>query len=153
MNNTKNFQAILIILLLSFSFTLNGKEGADVKINNITSSKVKLKDRYSHSKDNSTAVKISIAAAIGIVNPAVEFKVLRNATVQLEALGIFANENFLGTGKPLELGAGFGEFRYYIKRAFDGFYFGPTIGFGVFKLNKGLVLRYTDKYKTDSYQQ
>ncbi len=117
------------------------------------SSEIRFRERPSLSADSRTAVKLNAAVAVGIVNPAVELKAMRNATVQLEALGIFANTNFLGTGKPLELGAGFGEFRYYIKRAFDGFYFGPTIGFGVYKLNKSLVLRYTDQYLDGSYQQ
>lgn len=118
-----------------------------------SSKRVALRDRASLATDSRTAVKLNAAVFVGIVNPGVEFKVLRNATVQLEALGVFANTSFLGTGKPLELGAGFGEFRYYVKRAFDGFYFGPTLGFGVYKLNKSLVLRYSDQYLDGSYQQ
>ncbi|MEF9986774.1 MAG: DUF3575 domain-containing protein [Bacteroidales bacterium] len=115
--------------------------------------KVRLSDRPSKSDNTRIEVKLNGLVAIGIVNPAVEFKVLKKFTVQLEGFGSFATTNFLGTGKPFVIGATFGEFRYYIKKAFDGFYFGPNIGWGVYKLNKGLVLRYTDQYKDDCYQQ
>lgn len=97
-------------------------------------------------------VKLSALVAVGIVNPAVEFKVFDKFTVQLEALGVFYSKDFLGTGKPLVLGAGFAEMRYYPKQVFKGFYVGPNIGFGAYKLNKGLVLRYTDDYNYDCYQ-
>ena len=45
-----------------------------------------------------TNVKLSALAAIGIVNPAVEFRVDEKWSVQLEGMGIFAaksGENFL----------------------------------------------------------
>ena len=44
-----------------------------------------------------TNVKLSALAAIGIVNPAVEFRVDEKWSVQLEGMGVFAAENFLGT--------------------------------------------------------
>lgn len=106
-----------------------------------------------YSKDTRIAVKLNGLIGVLIVNPAVEFKVMRNFTVQLEGLGSFYTEDCLGTGKPFVLGATFGEMRYYVKRAFDGFYCGACIGWGVYKLNKGLVLRYTEQYNDDSYQQ
>ena len=45
-----------------------------------------------------TNVKLSALAAIGIVNPAVEFRVSEKWSVQLEGMGVFAaesGENFL----------------------------------------------------------
>ena len=45
-----------------------------------------------------TNVKLSALAAIGIVNPAVEFRVDEKWSVQLEGMGVFAaesGENFL----------------------------------------------------------
>mgnify|MGYP003292972595 FL=1 len=51
-----------------------------------------------------TNVKLSALAAIGIVNPAVEFRVDEKWSVQLEGMGVFAAENFLGTGYPLQMG-------------------------------------------------
>ena len=148
-------KTLKIGLIATVLFSLLGIESfaSSQYVSDNNNNKIKLTDRPSLSDDTKTAVKLNAAGFVGIVNPAVEFKALRNATVQLEALGVFANTSFLGTGKPLELGAGFCEFRYYIKRAFDGFYFGPTIGFGVYKLNKSLVFRYSDQYLDGSYQQ
>ncbi len=104
-------------------------------------------------KDTRLNVKLNSLVLIGIVNPAVEFKVMPKVTVQLEAFGSFYTDNFLGTDKPFVLGAGFLEFRWYPRAAFSGFFIGPNVGFGVYKLNKGLVLRYTDDYDWDCYQQ
>lgn len=109
--------------------------------------------RYSKTEDNRIAVKLNGLLAIGVINPAVEFKVMKKWTVQLEGMGVFYSQNFLGTGKPLVLGSTFAEFRFYPRAAFNGFFIAPNIGFGVYKLNKGLVLRYTDSYDNDSYQQ
>ncbi len=109
--------------------------------------------RYAKVADDKLNVKLNSLVLIGIVNPAVEFKVMKNFTVQMEAFGSFYTTDFLGTGKPFVLGAGFLEFRYYPRFAFSGFYVAPNVGFGVYKLNKGLVLRYTDQYKGDEYQQ
>lgn len=115
--------------------------------------KVRLQDRPSKSDDTRIAVKLNGLIGIAIVNPAVEFKVWKRGTVQLEGFGSFHSTNFLGTGHPFVIGATFAEFRFYIKKAFDGFYFGPNIGWGVYKLNKSLVFRYGDQYNDDSYQQ
>ncbi len=109
--------------------------------------------RLAKVEDNRINVKLNSLVAIAIVNPAVEFKVMPKVTVQLEAFGSFYTEDFLGTGKPFVLGSGFLEFRYYPRAAFSGFFVAPNIGFGVYKLNKGLVLRYTDQYDRDCYQQ
>lgn len=91
-------------------------------------------------------VKLSATAVIGIINPAVEFRVFDRGTVQMEALGIFYPKGFLGTDRPLTLGASFFEFRYYVKKAFEGFFVGPNAGWGVYRLNKGLVPPYNGVY-------
>ena len=77
-------------------------------------------------------VKLNGLALIGIVNPAVEFRVFDRGTVQLEGIGIFYPSGFPGTDKPMTLGATFGEFRFYPKRAFEGFYAGANAGWGVY---------------------
>lgn len=110
-------------------------------------------ERIAKTEGNRLNVKLNSLVLIAIVNPAVEFKVMPKFTVQLEAFGSFYTTDFLGTGKPFVLGSGFLEFRYYPRAAFSGFYVAPNIGFGVYKLNKGLVLRYTDQYDRDCYQQ
>ncbi len=148
MNNLTKKLAIISILCLTLSTNLFSQE-IELK----EKEKVGYRFRPSYSEDTRIAVKLNALIGILVVNPAVEFKVMRNFTVQMEAIGSFYTTNFLGTGKPLLMGAGFLEMRYYFKRAFDGFYVAPNVGYSVFKLNKGLVLRYTDQYKGDCYQQ
>lgn len=96
-------------------------------------------------------VKMNALAVIGIFNPAVEFKVFDRGTVQLEGIGIFYPSGFLGSDKPLTLGATFGEFRYYPKKAFQGFFAGANAGWGVYRLTKSLSPGYAGTYP-DSYQ-
>lgn len=78
-----------------------------------------------------TNVKLSALAAIGIVNPAVEFRVDEKWSVQLEGMGVFAAENFLGTGYPLQMGAAFVEARWYPKGVFRKFFLAPNLGVGL----------------------
>jgi hypothetical protein len=83
-------------------------------------------------------VKLNAVVAVGVVNPAIEVRVMQHFSVQLEGLGIFAPRNFLGTGYPLSLAASFGEFRYYPKEVFKGFYCAANVGFGVYRMNKNV---------------
>lgn len=103
--------------------------------------------------DSKLNVKLNSLVLIGIVNPAVEFSIMKKVTMQLESFGSFYSSNFLGTGKPFVLGSGFLEFRYYPRFAFRGFFIGPNMGFGVYKLNKSLVLGFKDSYNWDCYHQ
>ena len=73
-------------------------------------------------------VKMSALAAIGIVNPAVEFRIDKKWSMQLEGMGVFAGSNFLGTGYPLQMGSFFVEGRYYFKQVFHGFFLAPNVG-------------------------
>ena len=41
-------------------------------------------------------VKMSALAAIGIINPAVEFQIKDQWSMQIEGMGVFAPRNFLG---------------------------------------------------------
>ena len=97
-------------------------------------------------KETRINVKINGLALIGIVNPAVEFKVTDRGTVQLEGIGMFYPHGFPGTNKPITLGATFGEFRYYPREAFHGFYAGPSVGWGVYRLAKNLLPGYGDQH-------
>ena len=137
-------KCLVVTLLLLFTSAIMRAESGDT-LNIVPKEKV--------AQNRNIKVKMSALVAIGVVNPAVEFKVMDKFTVQLEALGVFYSSNFLGTGKPLVLGSSFFEFRYYPKEEFKGFFVAPNIGWGVYKLNKGLVLRYTDDYDWDCYQQ
>ena len=89
-----------------------------------------------------TNVKLSALAAIGIVNPAVEFRVDEKWSVQLEGMGVFAAENFLGTGYPLQIGAAFVEARWYPKGVFRKFFLAPNVGGGAFRLNKNILHKF-----------
>ncbi len=97
--------------------------------------------------------KLNAFALIGIVNPAVEFKISDNLTFQTEALMSFYFKNFLGSGKPFASGLLFFEGRYYPKKSMSGFFFGPVVGGGTYKMNKGVYFILKNEHKDDSYQQ
>ncbi len=90
-----------------------------------------------------TAIKLNGLYALGgVVNPAVEVGVAKNFTIQLEAVASFYQGITLDIGKikvndmPMLLGLGFLEMHWFPKERFKGFYVGPTIGYGAFKLQK-----------------
>ena len=87
-------------------------------------------------------VKISALAAIGIINPAVEFRLDQKWSMQLEGLGVMARHNFLGTGYPLQMGSFFLEGRYYFKKVYHGFFVAPNLGVGAFRLNKNILYKF-----------
>ena len=87
-------------------------------------------------------VKMSALAAIGIVNPALEFRLDKKWSMQLEGMGVFAKNNFLGTGYPLQMGSFFVEGRYYFKKVFHGFFVAPNVGCGAFRLNKNILHKF-----------
>lgn len=90
-------------------------------------------------KNPKVNVKLNASTFVGIVNPAVEFRVFSKGSVQLEGWGVYAPDNFLGTGYPCSLTLMYGEFRYYPKEVFKGFFGGVHIGAGVYRLNKNVL--------------
>lgn len=84
-------------------------------------------------------IKLNSVIALGIINPAVEFRVFDKGSVQLEALGILAPQNFLGTGYPCSMAAAYAEFRFYPKQVFRGFFCGAHTGLSVYRLNKNIL--------------
>lgn len=94
---------------------------------------------FAQEKESKVNVKLNTSTLLGIVNPAVEFRVFDKWSVQLEGWGIYAPENFLGTGYPCSMALMYGEFRYYPKEVFKGFFFGAHIGAGVYRLNKNIL--------------
>lgn len=84
-------------------------------------------------------VKVNGLGVIGIINPAIEVGVSRRMSFQLEGLGVYAANNYLGSGYPCSLTLFYGEWRYYIKERFNGFFAGIHTGGGVFRLNKNLM--------------
>lgn len=98
------------------------------------------------------SVKLNTPIVIGIVNPAVEFRVLKHFTVNFEALGCFYRDGFADIfDGPALVAMAFGEFRYFPKEAFRGFYVAPNIGYGIWKLRKGITPQYWGSYP-DKYQ-
>lgn len=98
-----------------------------------------------------TAGKLNLALLVGIVNPAIEFRIHKNVTLQLEAFGCFQPEGFLCTDIPVSLAASWLEGRYYIKESFKGFFAGLNAGFSVYRLSKGIAPVYWGKYP-NAYQ-
>lgn len=100
------------------------------------------------------AVKLNSLGLIGIMNPAFELQVKERMTLQLEGLGIFyLKSGFLGSGAVKErivMGASWLEARFYRKKAFSGFYWGPNMGWSSFRFNKGFFPFY--EKRSDSYQ-
>lgn len=98
-----------------------------------------------------TAVKLNAAVVVGVLNPAVEFRVHKYISLQMEVMGVFYPEKTLWSDAPLTLGAAWLEARYYPVMALDGFFVGPNVGFGVFRLSKGAYPLYPNAYK-NQYQ-
>lgn len=127
--------AVMTFLTATMSSTLQASEKASLKTD-----------------DKSVInVKINGLLAIGVINPAVEFKVFNKGTVQLEGLGVFYQKGFLGSDKPLTLASTFGEFRFYPKQAFHGFFVAANAGWGVYRLSKYWAPGYNGAYP-DKYQ-
>lgn len=97
------------------------------------------------------SVKLNGLLAIGVINPAIEFPVHKNISIQMEGMGVFYNRDFLGTGVPLVLATTFLEGRYYFKEVFQKFYAGPNIGWGVWKMNKDIAPGYSYGHSTNQY--
>lgn len=122
------FRLIMIVALACYlPLTVNARPGDSLQVSPFTPR---------------VNVKMSALAAIGIVNPAVEFRLDKKWSMQLEGMGVFAGNNFLGTGYPLQMGAFFVEGRYYFKQVFHGFFVAPNVGAGAFRLNKNILHKF-----------
>lgn len=103
-----------------------------------------------------TEIKLNSILLVGVVNPAMEFWMGNKFTLQGELLLSPYFNNCLGTGKPFACALGYVEGRYYPytpNSLFSGFFFGPVVGGGAYKMNKGIYPLYKEQYKDDSYQQ
>lgn len=136
---------LLIIGLLSFPFVSASADGRD-------SIRQAGQERLFGGEPVKTAVKLSAAAVVGIVNPSVEFRAHRNITVGLEGIGIFYPKGF---GKlidgPVVMAMTFLEGRYYPIESFRGFFVGPNLGFSAWTLSKGIHPMYWGSY-ANKYQ-
>ena len=82
---------LFIIALISVLFTSNAYS-QEIKLKE--KEKLGLRYRPSYSEDTRIAVKVNGLLAILIINQAVEFKVMRNFTVQVEGICSFYTRNF-----------------------------------------------------------
>ncbi len=98
------------------------------------------------------AVKLNATIFIGVINPAVEFKICDKVTGQIESFSSFYNKSFLGTDRPAVMNIVYFEGRYYFKKEFRGFFVGPNFGLGVWRLNRGIIPWYADVYPMHTYQ-
>lgn len=98
-------------------------------------------------KEYKTVAKISSTLFLGIINPAVEFKLYKKLTLQFETMGIFANSNFLKTDKPFSESAVWLELRYYPRNTFSGFFAAGNVGYSVYRVNKNIVPEVFTGYK------
>lgn len=99
------------------------------------------------------AVKMNASTLVGLPNLALEAKMCKYATVQLECLGSFYGKNFFGTGHPFTVAAVWSEFRYYPQEAYHGFYIGMHAGFGVYRLSKSVIplMHYPDNSNEQAF--
>lgn len=102
--------------------------------------------------DKRVVVKMNGLLLAGVFNPALEFAVHRNISMQLEGIGIFYHDHLPFLDFPLVLGSSFMEARYYVKEVYRGFYAAPNLGWGVWKMNKSLAPGYFGSYNKNTVQ-
>ncbi|MEG0807816.1 MAG: DUF3575 domain-containing protein, partial [Alistipes sp.] len=100
---------------------------------------VHIPNLHAQNKETKLNIKLNASTLVGVVNPAIEFRVFNKGSIQMEGWGVYAPKNFLGTGYPCSLALMYGEFRYYPKEVFRGFFCGVHVGGGVYRLNKNLL--------------
>lgn len=100
-----------------------------------------------------TNVKLNTMVCIGVINPAVELRISKKFSAQIEALGIMATDNFIGTNYPLQLCACFIEPRWYTKRIFNGLFLGANLGCGTFRLNKNILYKFFGWFPDLNYKK
>ena len=90
-----------------------------------------------------TAIKANVISVIGFPQIGVETSIGEKTSFQLDALAsLWKSIN----GGPQELYMVFPEFRYYPKKALEGFYFGLHVGASAFKIQKWNYIN-TDYYQ------
>ncbi len=98
-------------------------------------------------------VKINaLAGAITIFNPSVEFTVDQRSSITLDYMGIYAEENFLGTGYPTLFTMGLVGYRRYLhNHSHEGFFYGMDFGLDMFRLNKNVIPLVANDKNKDYY--
>ena len=102
-------------------------------------SKTSSSNSYSTSK---CALKLNALAITGVLSPSLEIKLAYNFSFQVQVLGVYQPQGFIGTNKPLSLIEFFIEPRYYPIETFRGFFVGLNGGAGYFNMARQIVPNY-----------
>ncbi len=96
----------------------------------------------------SAEVKGNIAAAaVAIFNPSFEIGFAPYSSLALDYVGIYAEESWMGSGRPFLFSMGVMGYRRYFKRdEMRGLYVGAEVGADIFRINKGNLF-FLSKYK------
>lgn len=92
------------------------------------------------------------AAAIAIINPAVEIGFCNHSALELSLIGAFAKNNYLGTGYPFLFNMTLLEYRnYFLNKEHKGLFAGVNLGWNMFKTNKNMIPIIDHGKDPDSY--
>ncbi len=85
--------------------------------------------------------KLNVAmAAVAMFNPAVEIGFGDASAIQLEYMGAYARENYMGTGEPFMLSMAMAEYRTYLPgRGHKGFFAGLDLGLLQYHMSKHVI--------------
>ncbi len=94
-----------------------------------------------HAVAQITEVKVNaLAGALTIINPSTEISLSDRSSATIDYVGIYAKDNFLGTGYPTLFTMGVTGYRRYAKGLnHDGFFYGMDFGFDMFRINKNVI--------------
>ena len=146
-------QIFTFVLLALFTCSLSSFAQKD----NSSKEAKKNEKEYKVFDDAKYAFKLNATTLVGLVNPAMEFKVHNYLTVQVDLFGSFYNKRVWWVKKdynyPLFMGAAWAELRYYPVEAFHGFYIGAHFGGAYYKMNRNAIPTIKKKHEIDDYYQ
>lgn len=95
-------------------------------------------------------VKINLAsAAIAVVNPSMELGFAERSAITIDYTGIFAKEDYMGTGYPFMLSMGTFGYRFYTKRnQHSGLFVAGEFALFGFRMNKNIVPLLADENRS-----
>ena len=108
---------------------------------------------FSSSADNVAEVKVNLAAGmVTIFNPSVEVGFGSNSAITFDYIGVFAKENFIGTGDPFMFSMGlFGYRHYLLNDQHKGLFISGDLGLDVFRMGKDFVMGVVDDHGAGVY--
>lgn len=101
--------------------------------------KFNVEEKTYEREENSMAIKLNALTLVGAPGLAYEIKISKHFSGQIEAVGTYYPNGFLGTDKPIKLISGFLQARYYPKYVFNGFFAGINVGFGAYNMARQII--------------